>query len=170
MAFLIGGSMTSTTYADDHGYSLEECIKASHVIQPECLFGLTQHYTRTFTAMTACDIMEIEKSDIMRISDEFIIFRLNMMNILSTMAQKHSRTIWHCIPEDTRKKFALFVRSRCSIPSGQKTVRIKMTRLAHELGIGRLAVSQALNELEDCGLLTFSRGIIKIPQLEKLCK
>ena len=168
MAFLIGGSMTATTYADDHGYSLDEHLKAPHVMQPECLFGLTQHYTRTFTAQTQCDIMEIEKNDIMRMSDEFIVFRLNMMNMLSTMAQKRSRSTWHCLPDDTRGRFLHLVRNRCSLPTGKKTVRIKMVRLAHEIGTGRLAVSQMLNELEDKGLLAFSRGIISIPQLELL--
>lgn len=168
MAFLIDGCMTATAYADDHGYSLDEHVKAPHVMQPECLFGLTQHYTHTFTAQTQCDIMEIEKNDIMRMSDEFIIFRLNLMNTLSTMAQKRSRSAWHCLPGSTRGRFQHFVCSRCSSPAGAKTLRIKMTRLAHELGTGRLAVSRMLNELEDAGLLTFSRGTISIPQLEML--
>ena len=168
MAFILDGKASVTSFADDHGYSVEETVGAPVMMQPERLFGLTQRYTRTFAAVTACDIMEIDKDDIMRLSDEFFIFRINLMNVLSTTSQKTERHIWSPTPCDTRGRLAKFFKRHCTIPTGEKTIRIKMTRLAQEIGLGRLAVSKELNAMEEQGLLAFSRGIINVPAIEKL--
>jgi hypothetical protein len=43
-----------------------------------------------------------------------------------------------------------------------------LTTLAQELGTSRLNVSEALNAMQADGVLHFSRGIISVPQVEKL--
>lgn len=168
MAFLIDGMATATMSAADHGYSVEETIQAPEMLQPERLFGLTQRYTHTFTAITECGLMEIGKNDIMQLSDEFFIFRINLLNAISTVSQKNERLAWQPMPQDTRGRIARFLALHCSKPTGAKTIRIKMTRLAQETGLGRLAVSKELNEMQELGLLDFSRGIITIKAIEKL--
>lgn len=168
MAFIIDGTAKIISLADDYGYSVEEHLHAPFIIQPERLFGLTQRYTHRIVADTHCGIMEINKNDIMQLSDEFVIFRINLINILSTMSQKTERQTWSHNPCDTRGRLVKFFKRRCVVPTGNKTIRIKMTRLAQEIGIGRLAVSKELNSMEKQGLLAFSRGIITVPAIEKL--
>ena len=168
LALVVNGQAKSIAYADDHGYSIEENVAAPYTLQPECMFGLQLHYTRTFIATTTCDIVEIDKDDLMRISDEFIIFRMNLVNYISALSQKTTRKLWHPIPADTRGRIVYFIKQHCSSPTGPKTMRIKMTRLAQETGTGRRAVSEALNAMQDEKLLTFSRGIIEIPHIEAL--
>lgn len=168
MAFLIDGVATAIMSAADHGYSVEETMLAPEMLQPERLFGLTQRYTHTFTALTECDLMEIGKNDIMQLSDEFFIFRINLLNAISTVSQKNERLAWQPMPQDTRGRIARFLALHCTKPTGAKTIRIKMTRLAQETGLGRLAISKELNEMQELGLLDFSRGIITIKAIEKL--
>lgn len=168
ITMLISGRAVSKAYADDHGYSVEENIEAPYVIQPECFTGLSQHYTRTFTATSECGTITIGKSDIMHISDEFIIFRINLLNIISAKLQKAERKLWHPTPPDTRAHIASFIKAHCLDPIGNKTIRIKMTRLAQEMGTSRLDVSKALNAMKADGVLRFSRGIIFVPALEEL--
>lgn len=168
LSIIIGGQATSTHHADDHGYSVQEHMPTPCIMQPECLFGLVQHYTRTFTAITPCDIVKIGKNDIMHMSDEFVIFRMNLINCISALAQKAARTQWHPTPDDDRGRVTAFLKNHCAIPTGHKTIRIKMTRLAQETGLNRRAVSAVLNQMSDEGCLHFSRGIIDIPHIEKL--
>ena len=168
IAILLSGEMKMTSYADDRSYSIDEYVKAPYILQPEHHTGLSQHYTRTFTSIGTSNTVEICQSDIMHISDEFIIFRINLLNIISAIAQKAERKHWHPMPKDTRARIVLFVKKHCLYPTGNKTLRIKMTRLAQEIGCSRLYVSKALNEMQEEGLLDFSRGIIRIPQVELL--
>lgn len=167
LCFLLRGEMSVETFADDHGYSIVEQMKSPSVLQPECLFGLMQHYTQTFTTLTSCQFMTLDKQEVLRLSDAHVIFRLNLLNILSTQSQRLSRTLWH-VPGDTRLRIVRFFASRCSRPAGPKTIHIKITRLAEEINVGRQAASDALNALQRDGLLTFSRGTIRIPALERL--
>ena len=168
LALVVNGQAKSIAYADDHGYSIEENVAAPYTLQPECMFGLQLHYTRTFIATTTCDIVEIDKDDLMRISDEFIIFRMNLVNYISALSQKTTRKLWHPIPADAHDRIVHFIKTHCSPPTGPKTMRIKMTRLAQETGLGRRAVSEILNTMQDENLLTFSRGIIEINHIEAL--
>lgn len=168
LALVVNGQAKSIAYADDHGYSIEENVAAPYTLQPECMFGLQLHYTRTFIATTTCDIVEIDKDDLMRISDEFIIFRMNLVNYISALSQKTTRKLWHPIPADAHDRIVHFIKTHCSSPTGPKTMRIKMTRLAQETGVGRRAVSEILNTMQDENLLTFSRGIIEINHIEAL--
>ena len=168
LALVTSGQAKSIAHADDHGYSIEENVAAPYMLQPECVFGLHTHYTRTFIATKTCDTVEIDKNDLMRISDEFIIFRMNLINYISALSQKATRKLWHPTPADARGRIVYFIKQHCLSPTGPKTMRIKMTRLAQETGTGRRAVSEALNAMQDENLLTFSRGIIEIPHIEAL--
>lgn len=168
LTFLISGSATSITYADDYGYSVEEHFDAPHILQPERLFGLTQRYSKSFRADSTCDTLSIGKNDILRLSDEFLIFRLNLINIVSAISQKAERAAWHSLAGSDDERVLRFFRTHIIKLSGPKTIRIKMTRLAAETNESRLAVSKQLNRLQQLGLLKFSRGIITIPAYEKL--
>ena len=64
--------------------------------------------------------------------------------------------------------FVNFLRLRCLTQAGRKVLRITMEDLAQELHQSRLNISRMLNALQRDGLLTMSRGIITIPQLESL--
>lgn len=168
IAILLSGDVKVVAHADDHSYSIEEHIKAPCILQIEHFMGLSPHYTRTFTSVDESDTVEICQSDLMHISDEFIIFRINMLNIVSAMAQKAERKLWHPMPTELRARIATFLKLRCLSPIGSKVIRIKMTRLAQELGTSRLNVSEALNAMQADGVLHFSRGIISVPQIERL--
>lgn len=167
LVFLLQGEITSLSVAADHGYSVEETLSAPCILQPDRIFGLTQRYTRTFTTATACEFLELEKPEVVSLTDQYIIFRLNLLNTIATLAQRLSRQPWH--PADTfRGRLVRFFADRCSRPAGRKVFRIKMVRLAQELGVSRGDVSQVLNQLQDEGLLDFSRGIIQIPKMEAM--
>ena len=94
--------------------------------------------------------------------------RLNLFNILATTAQKAQRMPWRHKADGLRQQIVRFFEERCSRPTGAKTVRIKITQLAAELRESRLNVSQELNRMKAEGLLSFTRGIISIPNLERL--
>lgn len=165
--FLLHGVLSSEGVADDHGYSVLEKVNAPAILQPERLFGLTQRHTRSFTTFTACDFLTLEKAEVVRLSDKYMIFRLNLLNIVSTLSQRLSRQPWHKA-DTTRRRIIKFFADRCDRPAGEKEFHIKMVRLAEELCVSRLDISSELNKMQDEGLLTFSRGIINIPHLEQL--
>lgn len=166
--FLMSGTLHVVSHADNYRYRIEEELSAPAVIQPEHLFGLMQRYTKDFTAQTDCSLLSLDKTEVLRLLDNYLIFRLNLLNSISMQAQRMSRIPWRQQPIDIRQQFVSFLRLRCLTQAGKKVLRIRMEDLAIELHQSRLNVSRMLNTLQREGFLTLSRGIITIPQLETL--
>ena len=166
--FLMSGTLRVVSHADSHRYRIEEELSSPAVIQPEHFFGLMQRYTKDFTAQTDCSLLSLDKSEVLRLLDNYLIFRLNLLNCISMQAQRMGRIPWRQQSNDIRQQFVSFLRLRCLTQAGHKVLRIKMEDLAHELHQSRLNISRMLNDLQCEGLLTISRGIVTVPQLEKL--
>lgn len=166
--FLINGSVKVETASEGHDYWVVEQMSAPYILQQECVFGYHQRYTSTFTAMTDTNFIVIDKEEIIRLSEDFLVFRLNILNAFATQAQKLRRHFWRREPESLRERIVRFFVIHSIYPAGIKEFHILMTRLAEELNDSRLNVSRVLNQLEREGLITLSRGCIVIPQLERL--
>ncbi len=168
LIFVTHGMMTAETLSDDHSYLLRESLSAPWTIEPERLFGLTQRYGRTYKAHSECRLFSIGKKEVVALSYNFEIFRINLLNIYTTQAQRLCRQPWRTPPKTIKAKLARFVADRSLRPVGEKTVSIKMSTFAQLLGESRLNISHALHELCEEGLIDISRGTLHISHLEQL--
>ena len=166
--FLLSGTLKVETRSDDCAYMVVEQLSAPLILQIEAIFGYHQRFTHTFTAMTETSLITIDKDEIIRLSEEFLVFRLNLLNIFATQTQKLLRQPWHRFPETLSERIIRFFAQHCIYPAGPKTFCILMTRLANEVGDSRLDVSRVLNKMQLDGLVKLHRGRIEIPQLERL--
>ena len=166
--FLINGSVKVVTYSDDYGYSVEEHISAPYILQVEGIFGYHQRYTHDFLASSDVNFITIDKEEIVRLSEDFLVFRLNLLNNFATQTQKQIRQSWLHHPQSLRERVERFLIQHCVYPAGRKQFNILMTRLADEVNDSRLDVSRVLNQMQKDGLLILSRGRIEVPQLERL--
>ncbi len=166
--FLLSGTLQAETRSDDHAYKVTEQLSAPYLLQLEAIFGYNQRFTHTFTTLTECSFITLEKTEVTRLSEEFMVFRMNILNLMATQAQKLLRQAWHRFPASLGERIVRFLSQRCIYPAGPKTFHILMTRLADEVGDSRLDVSRALNQLQRDGLLLLHRGRIEIPQMERL--
>ncbi|MBQ3313583.1 MAG: Crp/Fnr family transcriptional regulator [Prevotella sp.] len=166
--FLINGSLKVRSFADDYGYHVEELISAPYIIQLESVFGYNQRYTRDFIAQTDVNFLTLDKEEVVRLTEDFLVFRLNIINHFATQSQKQMRQMWYRAPQSLEDRVVRFLTQRCLYPAGHKTFNILMTRLAEEINDSRLNVSRILNDMQHRGLIELSRGKIEIPQLERL--
>jgi len=166
--FLISGMIRVESYADDHSYKVTEQLQAPFILQPESIFGYNQRFTHTFVALTDVSLITIDKEEVVRLSEDFLVFRLNLLNIFATQAQKLSRQQWRQCPQSLRERIVRFFVQRCVYPAGTKHFQILMNQLARELNDSRLNVSRVLNEMSGERLLNLSRGRVEIPSMERL--
>lgn len=168
LRFLINGCLRIRTYSDDYGYSIEEQMQAPNILQLESVFGYYQRYTHDFIALTDVNFITIDKEEVMRLTEDFLVFRLNIINHFATLAQKKMRQAWTRPPQSLEERVIRFLVQHSTYPAGHKVFNILMTRFADELNDSRLNVSRVLNEMQHKGLITLGRGKIDIPQLERL--
>ncbi len=166
--FLINGSLKVRTYADDYGYYVEEHISAPFIIQLESVFGYYQRYTHDFFAQTDVNFLTIDKEEVVRLTEDFLVFRLNIINHYATQTQKKMRQLWYRTPQSLEDRIVRFFAEHSLYPAGHKMISILMTRLADEVNDSRLNVSRILNDMQHRKLISLGRGKIEIPQLERL--
>ncbi len=168
LVFLLNGDMIIQTTDKEQNYSLAEVINEPYIIEPYSLFGMHPYYTATYRANKHAKILAIDKSYIFSNLNNYEIFRLNFLNILSNRCQSSIQKLWSCHMGSLEMKFANFLLQRCQQKNSEVILQITMEDLANLINETRINVSRMLNELQKLGLLQLKRKEIFIPALDKL--
>ncbi len=168
LTLVMTGSVEAEAISADHSYSLRELIDAPCAIEPERIFGLRQHLARGYRATTPCNVLRLQKDDVLRLCAQSLVFELNVLNTISTSAQRAGSAFWRTPPTTIPRKIATFVAHRSLRPAGPKTLSIRLTDLGSAIGESRLNVSRSLHGLETQGLVALARQTIIIHRLEQL--
>ena len=168
LIFLLNGEIISQATDAKHSYSLFETFESPFVIEPYSLFGMQTRYTATYRARRDVNVVTIDKSFVLSELNNYEIFRLNYLNILSNRAQVAYDKLWNSHIGSIQDKILNFLLLRAMKPEGEKVLKIKMEDLASLIDETRINVSKALNEMQEKGLVLLSRKEISIPSLEKL--
>lgn len=168
LTLVMTGSVEAEAISADHSYSLREQIDAPCAIEPERIFGLRQHLARGYRATTPCNVLRLQKDDVLRLCAQSLVFELNVLNTISTSAQRAGSAFWRTPPTTILRKIATFVAHRSLRPAGPKTLSIRLTDLGSAIGESRLNVSRSLHGLETQGLVALARQTIIIHHLEQL--
>ena len=156
------------TYAQNHSYHVTEILRPPYSLQPESLFGLWQHFTQDVFTADSTELISIDKAEVRKLADQYLVFRLNLLNLLATRIQKLQRQTWWSQTLSTRQRIIQFIRQHISYPAGEKSIKITMQQLADEIHKSRLNVSRELNKMQQEEIISISRGVINIPAIELL--
>ena len=168
LIFLTHGTLQCETQSADHSCRVVEHLSAPYTLQPEQLFGLSQRYTSSYKTKTVCNLISIERQEVQLLTETQLVFRLNLLNALSTETQRQRQNNWRAAPKTLRERLVRYFFSRCLYPAGAKTFFVLMQQIADDLNDSRLDISRALNEMERDQLLTLHRGRIEIASMERL--
>ena len=166
--FLVSGQLEVERASDDRSYSISEQLSAPWLLSPESLFGASTRYPYSARTLTETHFITLSKDEVLRLLDDFLIVRLNFLNLYATLSQRRNHLMWRRCPKTLSDRIVRFLLDHCVYPAGPKVLHILMTQLAEELNDSRINVSRALNDLQARGLLKLRRGCIEVPSLEHL--
>lgn len=165
---IISGTLCKETRANDGSYLFRETFDRPLVIEPERLFGLRPRYTSSYIAQHETTALSIPKAEVRDILFGYVTFHINYLNSICSAKQQWEGRLWKRFPDPVEDRFLHFVTMRATRPAGFKEIEIGMVELANELVTTRLNVSKMLNKLKEDNIIYLSRGLIRIPELEKL--
>ena len=166
--FLLSGTVEIIRNAADHGYVITEKLSAPMLFQTECLFGYQRRFTHTFIAHTPVSIMTIDRDEVMKFMETYPVVRMNVINQLAESLLKERSVVWKHQYSSLTDRLIAFISNHLIYKAGEKQIKIKMVRLAHELNASRLDVSKALNTLNDLHMIKLGRGGFIVPKMELL--
>ena len=135
LTFLINGTLQTERHSDNNAYSVTERLSASHLLEPERLFGIRQIYKCSYSTLTDVNLITIDKQEVMLLLETQLVFRLNMLNLMATETQRLLHHPWRTSPKSLRERIIHFLFAHCQYPAGPKTFHILMQQLADNLRV-----------------------------------
>lgn len=165
LLFILSGEVKVVTTASK-GFKFIEQVSPPFVLEISSIFGLTPRYRSSYKAISSVKAIAIDKQEVLQVLLNYKIFKLNYINMLSTLVQKKQETIWNRAFKDSLlESFIDFVCEHTLYTKEKITIKIKMETLAQELHTTRIKISKLLNELAKKELIGLRRQHIDIHSL-----
>lgn len=168
LTFVLEGDIILTTRSADRTWSVEETIATPFVCGLEVLYGSLRHYRHTLMTRSETRLLQMDKRTVGALIAYFEVFRLNVMNLLTTTVVRHDMLHWLPAEQSLKGRIRGFMRAHVLRPAGEKHFRISQQKMGEYLGEDKRFVARALHEMEHDGLLQLERQDIFIPSFEAL--
>lgn len=168
LIWIVEGEFLREHHSADDKYACCSTLKAPAIIEVDKLFGLTTTYEYTYHAKTDVKMLSIRKSQLNSHLMKSEVFRLNLLNTLSAIAQKRTMAIRPCQLSGAEERLKNFLSKLFPDQEGEAEVIIKMKELAHYIGDSRLITSQILNRWDEEGSIRLGRGHFTIHDIKTL--
>lgn len=170
LIYLVEGELHREHRSSEGLYATSSVLRAPAIIEVDRLFGLNPTYAHTYRAKTEVKMLGIRKSLIGSHLMKSEVFRLNLLNTLSAIAQKRAAALLPCQSNNVGERLKHFVGTLFQDCEGEVEVRIKMTELARYMGDSRLIVSRLLNRLNEEGSILLGREHFAIKDIQAFLK
>lgn len=168
LLYLVEGELQREHQSADGSYTTYSLLKAPAVIEADRLFGLTPTYEYTYCAKTDVKMMGIRKGIIGSHLMKSEVFRINLLNSLSAIAQKRSAALLPRRLDNAEDRLRHFIGTLFRDCEGEVELFIHMKELARYIGERRLTVSQILNRWDKEGYIHLGRGHFIIFDIQTL--
>lgn len=159
--FLISGSVRVSVCSPDGSFSVTQTVSRPDVIAPEFLFGRETRYPCNVTAVGAAGILQISKSDYVRLLNSDQIFLFNFLNMLSAGAQNTVNGILAISAGSLCERIAFWVVAMTR--RGAEDIVLSCGKELHTLfGVSRPTLAAALSAMKSRGLIDCSDSRIFI--------
>lgn len=168
LLYLVEGELLREHVSADGIYTTRSILKAPAVIEIDRLFGLTPTYESTYRAKTDVKMLSIRKSLLGTHLMKSEVFRLNLLNSLSAIAQKRAAALLPRRLDTIEERLQHFLGTLFLDCEGEVELIIHMKELARYIDETRLQVSQILNRWDKEGSIRLGRGHFTIYDIQTL--
>lgn len=158
LIFLVEGELQREHRSADNRFTTRSYLRGPAVIEVDRLFGLKPTYEYTYRIQTEVKMLSIRKSLVGSHLMKSEVFRLNLLNTLSAIAQKKAATLLPVQLNNVEERLRHFVGTLFQDCEGEVELFIMMNDIARYIGDSRLIVSKLLNRLHEERSIRLGRG------------
>ncbi len=168
LRFLISGKLQLEIANQNRRIRVIETISAPNVIGVEYMFGRNTLYPYKASAAPEAGILQIEKTDYLKMLRTDTVFLFNMLNYLSRNSQTPMEAVLSLTSGSIAERFAFWVTSLTYKDATDILISSKQKDMYTMLGVQRSSFMNTLEELQDKGVLEYSTNEIRIKDRGKL--
>lgn len=139
-----------------------------YLIEPGNIYSLQRTYENNYVFTSKGTTFAIDKATFGSHLVDYPIIRSNLIFYACNQLRKANEKLCSPMPRNTEEVLKTYIRNRCVIPTGSKTIKAKMVDLAEVINEPRINVSNVLNKWEEQNLIVKNRNTIKINNIEFL--
>jgi CRP-like cAMP-binding protein len=153
---MLTGAARITISDPDGRFKVSQTLRAPEVILPDFLFGRNIHYPCSATAIEDTNIMQVSKSDYLRILNKDEVFMFNYLNYLSTNAQKAVGGVLAVTNGNIAERIALWIICLTQPSATDIVLSCKQRDLYTVFGVQRSSLISSLEGMRNAGLIDFT--------------
>jgi CRP-like cAMP-binding protein len=166
--FIVSGRVRLETQCAHLRVSLFQTLATPHVLAAENLFGRDTTYPCNAVADGPCGILQLRKSDYIKMLGTDKVFLFNILNYLSSGSQRYSSSIAAIKDGSLVERLAMLVDALVFNGAADVTLRFKQKDLCTLLGTQRTTLVSTLDRLVDDEILEYDSNQISILDLKRL--
>lgn len=160
--FIIEGEARMTISGAGGRFKLLQTLAAPDVISPGFLFGPSTNYPGTVTAIGETSLVQISKSDYLKVLASDNIYMFNFLNYLSLNAQTGVEGILSILDGSIGQRLAMWVSCLTQPTAKDIAIICRQRDLYAMLGVQRSSYMAAIEDMVRQGLIKYEPGRIDI--------
>lgn len=160
--FIISGKARLSISNGDGRFKVSQTLSAPDVIAPEFMFGKATQYPCSGVAVDTTGIVQISKSDYMKILNSDDIFLYNFMNILSKKAQKSIDGILALTSGSLEERIAFWIVALTQRGGEDIALECRQRDLYALFGVQRTSFIATLEGMKARGVIDYDQNEIRV--------
>ena len=144
--FIVSGQVRIETLWSLLRVSMNQTLSAPHVLAAECLFGRRTVYPYTAVAHGSCGILQLLKSDYIKMVSSDKVFLFNILNYLSSGSQRNTASLLATRDGSVPERLAVLMDMLVVNGASDVTLRYKQKDLSALLGTQRTTIIASMDK------------------------
>ena len=166
--FIVSGQVRLETPFPKLRITMHQTVSNPHVLAAEYLFGRDTAYPYTAISDGACGILQLRKSDYIKMINSDKVFLFNILNYLSSGSQRSLQMPLTVKDGSVAERLAMIVDNLSISGATNIGFRYKQKDLCTLLGTQRTTLVSMLDRLSDQGIVDYDSNELKILDLQGL--
>lgn len=162
LTFILSGTVRVTLTNASGRMRISQTLTGPDVIMPQFLFGRETVYPCSVDALDTCSIMQVSKTDWLRILTQDQVFMLNYLNILGAFAQNSVQGVLASSIGNVGERLAVWIVCLTQASAKDIVITCKQRDLYGLLGVQRSSFVAVLQDMADHGIITYSTNKINV--------
>ncbi len=162
LKFIVSGRVRLTTPCTHLRVTFGQTLSSPHVLAAEYLFGRETVYPFTAVAEGPCGILQLLKSDYIKMVNTDKVFLFNILNYLSSGSQRSVSSVQSTRNGSVAERLAMIVDSLTVTGSTDITLNYKQKDLCSLLGTQRTTLVATLDKLQEKDILEYDSNELRV--------
>ena len=162
LKFIVSGRVRLSMMCDHLRVSFHQTLSTPHVLAAECLFGRETVYPFTAVAEGPCGILQLLKSDYVKMVNSDKVFLFNILNYLSSGSQRVVGSVMSIRDGSVAERLRLLVDSLAVTGATDIIMNYKQKDLCSLLGTQRTTLVASLDRLQEDGIIEYDSNELRV--------